>query len=376
MTTSQTNPATRNHAARPVRPEHRLERLIQISRAIGSIHDERELMLAIMRHLTTAFSSERSTLYLHDPVRGELWTRVAQGLEHWPSELRIPDDAGLSGRVFQTQEPLCIADTFESPCFSRRLAEQTGYVPRSMLIVPVMRTGSQCIGVIQLLDRRVGYFREDDMPLMEAVAVQVGIALENVRLHEAQKRQFNSFVKALSTALDARDPLTALHSANVANYAMGIGEMLCLPPADVEWLRIAGLLHDVGKIGVPEAVLTKAGRLTPQEFAEMKQHAEYSRNILSQIEFTDALKDMARIAAAHHEKLDGSGYPDGLAGESIPLKARILAVADIYDALTQTRHYRIGMPMHEALAVIDGMTPGQLDANCVRALKAFLGVRA
>lgn len=357
-----------------MRPEHRLDRLIQISRAIGSIRDEGELMIAIMRHLTTAFSAERSTLYLHDPERGELWTRVAQGLEHWPSELRIPEDAGLSGRVFQTQEALCIADTLENECFSRRLAEATGYVPRSMLIVPVMQTGSTCIGVVQLLDRRVGFFHEDDVPMLEAVAVQVGIALENARLHAAQRRQFNSFVKALSTALDARDPLTAIHSVNVANYAMGIGELMCYPTADLEWLRIAGLLHDVGKIGVPEAVLTKAGRLTPQEFAEMKQHAEYSRNILSQIEFTDAFKDMARIAAAHHEKLDGSGYPDGLAGDAVPMKARILAVADIYDALTQTRHYRIGMPMHEAIKTIEGMTPHQLDGRCVAALKAFLGM--
>jgi putative nucleotidyltransferase with HDIG domain len=371
-------PAIAPAAPAPLRPAqtgrgHRLDILIDISRAIGTIRDRRELMLAIIHHVTQAFGAERSTLYLHDPSRCELWTLVAQGLEHWPGELRIADDYGLCGRVFQTHDALCVDDTFETPHFARHLAERTGYLPRSMLLAPVIDKGGRCDGVLQVMDRRVGFFTRQDLPLLEAIAVQVGIRLENSRLYEAQRRQFNSFVRAFSAALDARDPLTAIHSVNVANYAMGIGEILGLPHADIEWLRIAGLLHDVGKIGVPEAVLTKPGRLTPDEFDEMKRHALYSREILSKIEFTEDLRGLEAIAAAHHEKLDGSGYPDGLSGDQIPLKARILTVADIYDALTQTRHYRQGRTMDEALRIIDEMTPAQLDARCVGALKAFLG---
>jgi HD-GYP domain-containing protein (c-di-GMP phosphodiesterase class II) len=200
----------------------------------------------------------------------------------------------------------------------------------------------------------------------------VGISLDNARLYEAQKRQFNSFVHALSAALDARDPLTAIHSINVANYATGIGVVMGLSPRELEQLRIAGLVHDIGKIGVPESVLTKPGRLSTEEYAEMKLHAEHSRRILSQIEFTEELAGVDMIAAAHHEKLDGSGYPDGLSGDGIPLQARILTVADIFDALTQTRHYRRSMSTYEAFKVIDEMTPTSLDPRCVGALKAFL----
>jgi len=210
--------------------------------------------------------------------------------------------------------------------------------------------------------------------LLEAIAVPVATSLDNARLYEAQRRQFHSFVRALSTAVDARDPTTAIHSINVANYAMGIAHHLGQSPHELEWLRIAGLLHDVGKIGTPEQILCKTGKLTSDEFEEMKRHATYSRNILSQIDFSQEYENMAFTAAAHHEKLDGSGYPDGLIAQDIPLRVRILAVADIFHALTQDRQYRKGMPMPKAFAIIDSMTPHQLDHACVTALKRFQGI--
>jgi HD-GYP domain-containing protein (c-di-GMP phosphodiesterase class II) len=183
----------------------------------------------------------------------------------------------------------------------------------------------------------------------------------------------SSFVAAMSAALDSRDPLTAIHSINVANYAVGIGEILGLATEEIQWLRLAGLLHDVGKIGIPESVLMKPGRLTSVEFEEMKRHADYSRAILSKIKFMKELQGLDALASAHHERLDGSGYPEGLRADQLQQKARILAVADVFDALTQTRHYRVGMTMHEAFKEIGAMTPHQLDAHCVGALKAFLG---
>ncbi len=356
-------------------PDHqakRFELLIDISRAIGTIRDRHELMATIMDKVTLAFDAERSTLFIHDPSQCELWTLVAQGLDDVRGELRMPDDRGISGHAFKTHRSHCIPDTFSEPYFARRLAEQMGYVPRSMLVVPVLDPTGLCEGVLQVMDRRVGYFNNEDIPLLEAIAVYVGICLENTRLHEAQKRQFDSFVRALSTALDARDPLTAIHSINVANYAMGIGEVLGLSRKDIEQLRIAGLVHDIGKIGVAEGVLTKPGRLTSEEFSEMREHAEHSRSILSQIEFTEELAGVGVIAAAHHEKLDGSGYPDGLSGEDVPMKARVLAVADIFDALTQTRHYRRSMTTQQAFEIIDDMATKALDPLCVGALKAFL----
>ncbi|MFG0247802.1 MAG: HD-GYP domain-containing protein, partial [Phycisphaeraceae bacterium JB051] len=118
------------------------------------------------------------------------------------------------------------------------------------------------------------------------------------------------------------------------------------------------------------------GKLDPDEFAIMKEHAAYSMQILSQIEFTDEYEDLARIASLHHEKLDGSGYPYGLKADELTIESRVLAVADIYHAMTQDRIYRKGMAVDRALSIIDDMTPNQLDEDCVHALKQFLGYAA
>jgi putative nucleotidyltransferase with HDIG domain len=351
--------------------ERHLETLLQVIRAIGGTLDAPVLFQRVMQHLTAAFGADRSSLFLHDPRRGELVSCVAQGLEG--EGLRLPDHAGLCGHVFHSREPLLIEDALADDRFDREVSRRTRYTPRAMLLAPLAPRPGPAIGVMQVMDQRPGHFRPDDLSLLEAIAVPVGITCENARLYLAQRRQFSSFVRAFSAALDARDPCTQIHSINVANYAVGMAISMGLDRSVQEWLRVAGLLHDVGKIGTPESILTKPGRLSEAEFEEMKRHAAHSRRILAEIDFTDAYAGMAWIAAAHHEKLDGSGYPDGLRGAEIPLEARILCVADIYDALTQKRHYREGMSHERALEVIDGMTPAQLDPACVAALRSFLG---
>ncbi len=370
--TSLNTQLTEQLSATQSRHERHLETLLQVSRAIGSIHDSAELMRAIIRHVTGAFQADRSTLFQYDAENDQLWSVVAEGFDGPSMKIRIACDRGLAGRVFQTHRSLCVADTLADSDFARGMAERLDYVPRSMLIVPVAHRPGQCDGVLQVMHGEPDYFSEEDLPLLEAIAVQVGISLDNARLYESQRRQFDSFVLAFAEAIDARDPLTAIHSVNVANFSMGIAHELGLDAQAMELLRVAGLLHDVGKIGVPEAVLTKPGRLSEEEFARMREHAAYSQKILGKIEFADKLKGLDYIAAAHHERLDGSGYPDGLTAEHLNLPARILAVADVFDALTQDRHYRAGMKPTEAFALLDEMTPHQLDADCVAALQRFL----
>jgi putative nucleotidyltransferase with HDIG domain len=354
--------------------QRHLEAMVQVSRALGTIRDMTRLIPAILKQVTHTFCADRSSLFLYDETNDELCARVAEGLDEQRTlELRLPANQGVVGQVFQTHANRLIADTRADKHFATRVAESTGYVPRSMMVCPVFRGLHKVIGVIQVLHQQAHHFHDTDMELLEAIAVQVAISLENAQLYEQQKRQFSSFVRAFSTALDARDPSTQEHSLNVANLAQGIGYYLDLPFAQLDRLRVAGLLHDVGKIGTPEAVLKKPGKLDPDEFAIMKEHAAYSLQILSKIEFADEYDNLAMIASLHHEKLDGTGYPFGLKDDALHIEARILAVADIYHAMTQDRVYRKGMRIDKAIGIIDSMTPHQLDQACVNALKRFLG---
>jgi HD-GYP domain-containing protein (c-di-GMP phosphodiesterase class II) len=177
---------------------------------------------------------------------------------------------------------------------------------------------------------------------------------------------------ALAAAVAAKDSETGEHTERVSDLAVAIGRRLGLPAERLLVLRWAGRLHDLGKIGVPNNILRKPGRLTPEEYAVMKLHSPRGGNVALR---TGVLAEAAPIIRAHHERLDGSGYPDGLRGEAIPLEARIIAVADVWDALTCDRPYRAAMSHDEAASIICQESIAQLDPRCVAALFAELESR-
>lgn len=194
--------------------------------------------------------------------------------------------------------------------------------------------------------------KQTDLSLLMGIANAMGMSIRNSILNEAKEKQFNSILKTLSASIDARDFLTAGHSERVTEFAVGICEELGLTREFTEMIRIASLLHDYGKIGIDDSILKKNGKLTPEEYEEIKTHAEKTRIILEQVNFEGIYKDIPEIAGSHHEKIDGSGYPRGLKGEEIPLGARIIAVADFFEAVTSKRHYRDAMPIDKAMALL------------------------
>jgi HD-GYP domain-containing protein (c-di-GMP phosphodiesterase class II) len=193
---------------------------------------------------------------------------------------------------------------------------------------------------------------ETDRSLLIGVASVVGISLRNEELLKSKDRQFRSILRGLAASIDARDPLTRGHSEKVTEYALGICDELRLSREQREVISTAALLHDYGKIAVPDAILRKPGRLTPREQDQVKIHAEQTEKILRRIGFEGIYRQVPAIAGAHHEKMDGSGYPRGLKGEEIPLGARIIAVADFFEAITAKRHYREPMLREEAIALL------------------------
>ena len=221
---------------------------------------------------------------------------------------------------------------------------------QELMIGPVFAGESSVCGIV--LARREGTtpFRASDMLLLEALTMFCGDLIRNHRLMSELREASFTVVRALVNAVDQKDVYTSGHSLRVGYFATMLGERLGLDEHEREMLKWAALLHDVGKIGIRDDVLKKAGKLTEAEFDHMKEHPERSYHVASQVpQLAEALGGVLH----HHERFDGSGYPKGLAGEEIPLQARIIIIADIFDALTSDRAYRSAFTWEKALSIMN-----------------------
>jgi HD-GYP domain-containing protein (c-di-GMP phosphodiesterase class II) len=231
-----------------------------------------------------------------------------------------------------------------------------------------MITSGKVLGVINLSDKEGGdEFSTNELKLLETIARQAAIALENARLFAEVRELFLSTVKSLASAIDAKDPYTHGHSLRVAYYSTILADGLHLTPEQREEVYLAAVLHDVGKIAVPESILLKPSALNEDEWVEMKQHPLHSAEILSKVR---QFASIAHVVRHEHERYDGSGYPDRLTAEGIPLASRIIAVADAYDAMTTSRSYRQGMPPEQALLLLSKSVGTQFDPKVFASFKA------
>ena len=232
--------------------------------------------------------------------------------------------------------------------------------PAEVLAVSVHGHGGGFLALLHFDGRHS--FRTSDAKLVESLAEQIRLAAANAELGEDLRVFLMATVKSLVGAIEAKDSYTSGHSERVNLVSMLIGRELGLSAQDRETLRWASILHDVGKIGMPEGILLKPSRLTPEEFQVIKEHPDRGHQLLLPI---GQLAPAAAIVRAHHEMVDGTGYPLGLKGEEIPLLARVIAVADTFDALTSTRPYRTARPLDHALAEIRRVQGTQLDRTVV-----------
>ena len=317
----------------------------RVALSISRELDLQKLLWLIMDEVRQALEADRCTVFLWDEETDELWALAAHGAE----EIRFPASLGIAGHVLRTGEVLNIPDAYSDPRFNPAIDRETGYRTRSILTAPLRNHLGETIGVFQVLNKESGPFTREDELLLDAISGIASTQIENARLYAELKNSFESFVETLASIIDARDPETAGHSKRLALYCEEMARLLELTPEDAEKLRIAALLHDYGKIAVREAILYKADVLTEDEQEAMRNHPVFTRRILEEIRFPKALRDVPQIAAAHHERLDGSGYPDGLKGNEIPPLARILAVVDVFDAMTSRRSYRGRMDLRDVM---------------------------
>src|SRR5688572_16604884 len=232
-----------------------------------------------------------------------------------------------------------------------------GEYAKQIIAVPLQRE-DQILGCLFGIDKLSGEFDSVDSKLLNSIANESAIYLENVTLFADVHGLMMGLLHSLTSAVDAKDAYTCGHSERVALLSRHLAKTIKLTDAEVERVYMAGLLHDVGKIGVPEAVLQKPGKLTPEEFDQMKKHPEIGARILADIK---QIKDIIPGVLHHHERYDGKGYPAGLAGENIPAMGRILCLADCFDAMTSNRTYRKALPLEVALTEIRRCSGTQFD---------------
>ncbi len=350
--------------------------LVKIGRSITALTDIRVLLKVIAEETKNAIQADRCTVFLWDKETDELWSMVALGMDS--EEIRFPASKGLAGYVAKTGESINIKDAYNDERFNPEVDLKTGYKTNTILCLPIKNNNQEIIGVFQVLNKAKGYFTKSDEDLLVAIGGSASIALENAQLfaqqeqlYKEQKELFESFIDTLATSIDARDKITAGHSLRVKLYSVLIARKLGLSDKDISLIEKAAILHDIGKIGIMDSVLQKEGKLTAEEYAHIQEHARITHDILDKIHMSKDFKLITEIACSHHEKFNGAGYYRGLSGEDIPLGGRVLAVADVFDAITSKRHYRDRMPILNVINILLKDSGTHFDKSIV---DVFLGV--
>jgi len=347
-----------------------LATLLDVTRKLMTVTDLDALLRLIAEATTAMVDAERATIYIVDAERNEYWSRVALGVG--VGEIRFPLGVGIAGTVAQTGVTVNIADPYADARFNPENDRRTGFRTRNLLTLPMTGHDGKIIGVFQAVNKRTGTFTKEDGATLGSLAASAAVAVENAQLVSEQKQLWRSLIETLARTIDARDQQTAGHSKRVTRYAEVIGRAMGLEPQALEALQAAALLHDYGKIAVRDRFLQKPGKLDEAEFAYMKAHAEKTGEFLAHLAFPRELRDVPTIAAQHHERMDGHGYPRGLPGRDIVPGARIVAAADVFDALTAPRYYKAAYPIEKTLEIMDGMAGDHLDPAVMVALHGAL----
>lgn len=312
--------------------------LARFGRSISSETRLDNLLSLLAEEVRHILGADRCSVFLVDPGKNELWVKVALGSGE--KVLHLPLGQGIAGFVAKTGSAINIRDAYRDTRFSEDIDRVTGYKTRSCLAVPLKDRDGKALGVFEVVNKAKGAFTEEDEGFLRILATIAASAIENAQLYENLRRSHLETIYRLAMVAEYRDQTdTAKHLRHISKYSAIIAAQIGMPYQQVEDLRYASPLHDIGKVAIPDAILLKPGKLTPEEYEEMKKHPTYGAKMLENAE-TPLLQLACRISLAHHEHFDGTGYPHGLKGEQIPIEARIVSVVDVFDALTTKRVYK------------------------------------
>jgi response regulator RpfG family c-di-GMP phosphodiesterase len=334
----------------------------EIGQTISGYMNVKDIISNVVKIMQNRLDYERCVIFFANEEKSRLVFRAGFGysdkhlavLQKTEFNLTNPESKGMFVKSFREQKPYLINDI---NIISGRLSEKSMQFLKDMgsqsfICCPII-SDNQSVGILTVDNAKTRRtLVESDLRLLMGVASVIGMSIRNSELHDARTRQLKSILKALAASIDARDPFTAGHSEKVTEYALGICQEMDIPADYAEIVGVAASLHDYGKIGISDALLKKEGTLTAEEYEVIKTHTVKTRSILEQIDFQGSYSQIPHIAEAHHEKLDGSGYPRGLKGMEIPIGSRIIAVADFFEAITAKRLYHDPMPVPEAFKML------------------------
>jgi putative nucleotidyltransferase with HDIG domain len=350
---------TRNDSLQ--RAVSRLSTLYRVGLAINSTMDLNEVMSLIVRTAMRTLDAQIGYILLREQPDGRLKISTIFGhdLAQNGSIHQFPD-ASISSWVVTNRRPLLITDFDKTPEFRRH--SSLGHERTSLVCAPLISQDT-VMGTITVVNRNDDTrFNQEDLELLSTMAAQASIAIRNAQLYEEQQNTYISTIQALVSAVEASDSYIRGHSERVTRFSVALATRINLPPERIKLIERAGILHDIGKIGIDLNLLHKPGKLTEEEVATLHQHPAIGMKILEPITF---LQDVRRCIGQHHERFDGTGYPFGLPGGEQMLEARILAIADAYDAMTTDRPYRQALSRQSALHELAANAGTQFDPELV-----------
>ncbi|MBI4651236.1 GAF domain-containing protein, partial [Candidatus Desantisbacteria bacterium] len=345
-----------------------LSKLNEFSVALSSILALDELLHMVTRSCIEQMDADSGSLMLMDDGKKELIVRVAYGNYSYDIlNARVKIGEGISGWVADRGEALLVTNIDKDPRF-KKISRQR-YESKSLISVP-LKIKERVIGVLNINHKKTKEsFNKADLDLLLTIVNQAAIAIENANLYDKLQQSYFETVHSLTMAVEAKDDWTRGHSDRVITYALEIAKSIGFSERQMEQIRYAGALHDIGKIGISEAIINKERFLTKEEYAIIKKHPVIGASIIEPIEFLHPIQPIIRH---HHEHYDGNGYPDGLSGDNIIYEARVLAVADAYDAMTSDRPYRHALSSSEAMLELKKHSGKQFDPKLVNIFEEII----
>ncbi len=356
---------------RKLSADEKLNLLVEFGARISSELRLDKLLDIIAQQITRMLDVGRCTIYLKDAEKNELWSKIAQGrgLEH--TEIRVPlNGNNVVAIVARTGQTINMPNAYEDPRFSMDVDMVTDFRTHSLLAVPLKNNSGKVLGVFQVANKADGTpFDKKDEGILLLLATLASSSIEIAKLYQdVHVSQLETIYRLAVTAeyRDQQDTRAHLKNISIISYLLALA--LGMNKKEAELIKNASPLHDIGKVALADNILLKPGRLTPEEFEIMKSHTIYGGRILEGAH-SKVLQVAHRMSLYHHEKWNGTGYPKGLKGEDIPLEARIITVADVFDALCVSRVYKKAWKTDDAYLYILGESGKAFDPRIVVAFK-------